>query len=252
MSDRIREQDLKLPALYIIEQCGGATTKEIKAALIDVFQPTGKDAEILAKRKDSRFTQIVRNLMGSHYATNGMDALTEKTKDVFSLTADGAAYLERHRDEVRYLFENPFAYSDAIALMDAAQSTEHKKRSVYVYQEEDMVSEGKARVTESVVKQRSRKLRQAALEHYTQPDGHIPCAVCGFDFWTEYGDLGRDYIQLHHEEPVYQYSDDGFHTYLADAIGKMKPVCANCHCMLHRRRGTPLTIAALEALRNAR
>ena len=87
MAKRIQENELLLPALYVIHLCGKANTTKIKKALVAVFNPTGEDAEIAPSRKDSKFTQIVRNLMGSHYKNNGMDTYTSKdSRGDFSLT----------------------------------------------------------------------------------------------------------------------------------------------------------------------
>ena len=72
MSKRIAENELVLPALYVIYLNKKANTTKIKEVLTDVFNPQGEDAKILAGRKDTKFSQIVRNLMGSHYESNHM------------------------------------------------------------------------------------------------------------------------------------------------------------------------------------
>ena len=66
MSKRIAEKALILPALYLIKENGSMNTSQIIKALTDALTPTGEDAEILAGRKDTKFSQKVRNLMGSH------------------------------------------------------------------------------------------------------------------------------------------------------------------------------------------
>lgn len=245
---RIKETDLLLPALYIIGENANANTTKIKTMLIQVFRPTGEDNELLAGRKDTKFTQIVRNLLGSHYETNGMSGYTTKdTSGYFSLTPQGRKLVDDNREYLKYLFENRFCYDDAkrfSAKVHASQNAAHK---LYVYAEDDEVKEGQATVKQTKVRERSRKLREAALAYYTR-DGKITCAVCGFDFYDFYGELGEGYIQMHHEKPIYQYSDEGFSQYIADAVKDMKPVCANCHCMVHRGKGTPLTLEELRKM----
>ena len=118
---------------------------------------------------------------------------------------------------------------------------------MYVYSEDDKVMEGKAEVKITVVKERSQRLRTAAIAHYTV-DGTIKCAVCGFDFKETYGELGDGYIQMHHENPVYQYSDDGFEEYISEAVKNMKPLCANCHCMVHRNKSKLISITELKSI----
>lgn len=105
MSKRITENDLFLPALYVISQHKKANTSQIKKVLIEVFNPTGEDNEILSGRSDTKFSQKVRNLMGSHYETNGMTINTRKDKKgYFTLTPQGEKAVEENREYLSYLF----------------------------------------------------------------------------------------------------------------------------------------------------
>lgn len=249
---RIDERALVLPALYVIKQLGNPTTTEVKAALVELMRPTGEDAEILAGRKDTKFTQIVRNLLGSHYDTNDMALLTDKAgaarNSRFTLTGDGEDFLAHGEEAMEYLAQNRFDYDDARSVVAAVESTRSKKRRVIVYSEEATASEGRAARRDGTARARSRRLRDAAISHYALPDGRVVCHACGFDFLETYGELGEGYIQIHHESPLCQYSDEGFEQYIPEAVKKMKPLCANCHCMLHRRRDMPLTVDELRVL----
>lgn len=59
----------------------------------------------------------------------------------------------------------------------------------------------------------------------------VRCAVCSFDFKTAYGELGNGYIHVHHLRPL---SEIGA-AYELDPVRDLRPVCPNCHAMLHRR-----------------
>ena len=62
MSERIYENDLRLPALYLISmRNGNINTSELSNMLRDILKPSGDDLEILANRSDDYFSQIVRN-----------------------------------------------------------------------------------------------------------------------------------------------------------------------------------------------
>lgn len=56
------------------------------------------------------------------------------------------------------------------------------------------------------------------------------CCVCGFDFEKTYGKLGKGFIHVHH---LIQISSIGCN-YEIDPIKDLRPVCPNCHAMLHR------------------
>ena len=59
------------------------------------------------------------------------------------------------------------------------------------------------------------------------------CAACGFSFEIAYGDLGRDFIPVHHLVPVSQLDSN----YVLDPVTDLVPLCANCHAMAHHGRG---------------
>lgn len=84
--------------------------------------------------------------------------------------------------------------------------------------------------------ERSREARQQCVAHY----GFI-CAVCGFDFQKVYGETGNEYIHVHHIVPLSQVNQK----YIIDPIRDLRPVCPNCHAMIHRR-STTLTIDELK------
>lgn len=247
MGKRIEEKELRLPALYVIYLNEKATTTKIKETLVEVFNPQGEDATLLKDRKDSKFTQKVRNLMSSH-KHNGMSQFTSKdSSGYFSLTEDGEKLVETNLINLKYLFDNSFTYEESISLSTATYEGIHHRKKVYVYPEDYKITEGKVGSKTTIIRERSQKLRNAAIEHYTA-GGTIKCYVCGFDFKDIYGKLGEGYIQMHHEKPIYQYSTDGFEEYISQAVENMKPLCANCHCMIHRNKQKLLSVTELKAI----
>lgn len=69
---RIRERDVVIPALRAAAARSNShiPTPELINELTLEFQPEGQDAEILDGRSDSKFSQIVRNII-SHRDTTG-------------------------------------------------------------------------------------------------------------------------------------------------------------------------------------
>lgn len=53
--------------------------------------------------------------------------------------------------------------------------------------------------------------------------------VCGFNFSKFYGKIGEGFIHVHH---LQELSSIG-HEYEVDPIEDLRPVCPNCHAMLH-------------------
>jgi len=68
------------------------------------------------------------------------------------------------------------------------------------------------------------------------------CKVCGFDFHEKYGDIGKEYIHVHHVKPLHTINENYRIDYQKDLI----PVCPNCHAMLHKKKnGAELSIEEL-------
>ena len=83
--------------------------------------------------------------------------------------------------------------------------------------------------------ERNPHARRLCIEQYG-----LNCTVCGFNFEKLYGERGSDYIHVHHIIPLSEIKEE----YELDAINDLRPVCANCHSMIHRTI-IPLTIDEL-------
>ena len=57
------------------------------------------------------------------------------------------------------------------------------------------------------------------------------CAICGFDFEKEYGEIGKGFIEVHHIIPVSAIG----HQYVINPENDLIPLCSNCHSMIHRK-----------------
>ena len=102
----------------------------------------------------------------------------------------------------------------------------------------DPLMEGAATDVAQSRYERNPQARSHCLAHYG-----LACQACGMDFATRYGELGKGFIHVHHLTPL---ANDGTE-HEVDPVKDLRPVCPNCHAMLHRRN-PPLAIAELRAL----
>lgn len=96
--------------------------------------------------------------------------------------------------------------------------------------------EGASRTIAINAYERDPRARKACIEHYG-----TMCCICGFDFGATYGELGKGFIHVHHVVPL---SEIG-RSYAVDPVRDLRPVCANCHAMLHKRAEV-LTVEELQ------
>jgi 5-methylcytosine-specific restriction protein A len=69
--------------------------------------------------------------------------------------------------------------------------------------------------------------RKACIAHYG-----LSCSVCDFNFEQVYGDIGKTFIHVHHLTQVAKVGKQ----YSVDPIKDLRPVCPNCHAMIHKRK----------------
>lgn len=62
-------------------------------------------------------------------------------------------------------------------------------------------------------------------------DNGCICKVCGIDFEKVYGNLGKDFIHIHHIVPMAEIN----RSYKIDYKNDLIPLCPNCHAMIHRK-----------------
>jgi len=83
--------------------------------------------------------------------------------------------------------------------------------------------------------ERDRSARRVCLEYYGSK-----CTVCDLSFESRYGTIGAGYIHVHHLVPISQVGEG----YSVDPVEDLRPICPNCHAMIHRR-SPPLSIEEL-------
>lgn len=97
--------------------------------------------------------------------------------------------------------------------------------------EEDEFPEGKVLYCVHKIRERdSREVKK--FKEQKEREGKLFCEVCGFNFYKKYGEIGKGFIECHHDVPLSSYGNQIKATKITD----LKLVCSNCHRILHRKR----------------
>jgi putative restriction endonuclease len=72
--------------------------------------------------------------------------------------------------------------------------------------------------------ERNPEARRRCLAHYG-----ASCVICGFDFGVVYGSTGEGFIHVHHLRMMKK----GKKKRAVDPVKDLKPVCPNCHSVIH-------------------
>ncbi len=74
--------------------------------------------------------------------------------------------------------------------------------------------------------ERDRRARERCIAHYG-----ARCAVCDLSFEERYGKAMTGFIHVHHLTPLSQIRE----TYCVDPVKDLRPICPNCHAVVHSR-----------------
>lgn len=116
-----------------------------------------------------------------------------------------------------------FQFADELPTEDLEELKEGIKRTILVNSYE-----------------RNPKARQLCVEYWG-----LSCSVCEINFEKLYGEIGKGFIHVHHLIPVSQIGE----LYQVDPINDLRPVCPNCHSLLHKKN-PPLKIEELKNMIN--
>lgn len=112
---------------------------------------------------------------------------------------------EQHLQECESIFDKTYALPGE--LTDASTRLEGAKRQIVVNAYE-----------------RDPAARQKCIDHYGPT-----CIVCGFNFHAIFGHEAEGFIHVHHLTPLAQIGTE----YIVDPVSDLRPVCPNCHAVIH-------------------
>lgn len=96
--------------------------------------------------------------------------------------------------------------------------------------------EGATRQIVLTIRERDPRARRDCIAHWG-----CRCAVCDLDLRAAYGETGEGLIHVHHLNPLAEAKG----ARKVDGARDLRPVCPNCHLMLHAKKG----VIKIEALR---
>jgi 5-methylcytosine-specific restriction protein A len=99
-------------------------------------------------------------------------------------------------------------------------------KGYYPEEVSEKLEEGKRKAINVNVYERNPLARKQCMDYYG-----VHCQICDFDFEKKYGEVGKDFIHVHHIVPLHEIQGD----YKVNPIKDLIPVCPNCHAMLHRK-----------------
>lgn len=176
---------------------------------------------------ESQLSAAGFSLLGLSYRLPDLSFLSDKATAGADLGRMGTEFFE-WLIEIIVSTEVPSASSETTSeASEGDQSSPLPVDATYPdeVQPSDQYIEGATKSVTVNAYERSVRARQACIDHYG-----FDCVVCGLNFEERYGEVGRGFIHVHHEVPLHEIGRE----YLVSPVEHLKPVCPNCHAMLHR------------------
>lgn len=225
LSDKTVFKDNDITLLEVLYECPDYRQKaSVLALLIGVSSHSVLNLQIsrLGKRIVNKFSDIQFPTRENgairywHIPFWGEDAETK------------GQFLWELRPELKKAIEK-LSYADEVRIPYSPISISSKKGvkiAEELFDEEiDKLPEGAKKQITVNAYERNPKARKLCLQKYG-----FKCGVCGFDFEEVYGEIGIGYIHVHHLKPLNEINEE----YQVDPINDLRPVCPNCHSMLHK------------------
>lgn len=156
------------------------------------------------------------NLSLKNLINNGLSSAPQSS--IKLANSNLITYIDKYMDD--YYYQNVFPES-----ANTNDCIEGAKTKIYVNKYE-----------------RSSIARKKCIEYYG-----CKCSICKLDFEEKYGEIGKDFIHVHHLVPLNEIGEE----YCVDYKNDLIPVCPNCHAMLHRElNGKFLSVDELKKIVN--
>lgn len=153
---------------------------------------------------------------------------------------ENAVFNARHRDTkaqegLRYYID--FLRSMENKTFSDRNSNLTNKNSSKIDEDEiEKATEGLRKEVVFFRRSRNRAIRNECAKKY-----NYRCCVCGMDFEKVYGEIGHEFIEVHHIKPLSSY--EGEHDI---PLEELRTLCSNCHSMVHHGK----TLISVEQLKD--
>jgi predicted HNH restriction endonuclease len=192
-----------------------------KTYLEEVYKPYVTSAENVYRMNGSLSSSLSRihAEYGSIFELEDKEILKELSFEIKNPSGGAVAFRRKVQNfDLKQAFIQHYAtFLDKLHSEELAQKEKENK------EEEDYL-EGQLTETKFFKRKRSKALRDECIKRYG-----CRCFVCGFDFEVVYGERGKGFIEVHHLNPMANYDDEH-----SISVDELRPLCSNCHTMIHR------------------
>jgi 5-methylcytosine-specific restriction protein A len=201
--------------------------KEFHAEMLSLFKKTGEESKRVSEKSywPRYFLRDVKKLGGLEYAKKLFAPKVEPQVGFGRLSDLNLIHLS-----IEYIATLP-KWAPLFTPQEIAEARRRLDAAGFIEPADEVNEEGlpegaKKWVTVNAFERNAEAVLLCKKHYGTQ------CFICKIDLAEEYGEVARDFIHVHHLKSIAEIAGE----YEIKPIEDLRPVCPNCHAILHRRR----------------
>jgi hypothetical protein len=192
---------------------------ELHDEMIAIYESVGRETGYWARR----YLQRVRRVGGFQAAKDWLKPNSNPTSGLQKLADINRLDLSLEALVLRQPWSSLFTNEE----LKTAQKRINVAASVRLSEEVDInqkLVEGSVCQVTINSYERNPEARRRCIEHYG-----ASCCVCSFNFEEKFGAVAEGFIHVHHLKLLFEIQGE----YEVDPIADLRPVCPNCHAVIH-------------------
>ena len=192
---------------------------QLHEEMIAIYHHVGREIGYWARR----YLQRVRRVGGLQAAKDWLKPKSSPTSGLQRLAEKNRLDLSVEALILREPWSTLFTHEELQIARQRLNLISSCRLSEEVSGESQLVEGATCQVTINSY-ERNPEARKRCIEHYGSS-----CRVCDFNFGKKYGVFAEGFIHIHHLKPLSEIRQE----YEIDPITDLRPVCANCHAVIH-------------------
>lgn len=215
--------------IALVQQGESIPRGDIGAYLVGVFacQPLTEDGKYYDFEARGQWKQCCYKNQWKA-ALQGKDEFADKQKELILAGSDLLKSYHHGRGKEDGWGEIAIKQSHVLKLLE---SWKYERGNIFPDEIDadevaDIYEGAKQQVTVNAY-ERNLDARRQCIEHHK-----TSCVICTLSFESVYGKIAEGFIHVHHLRPLSEIGEE----YKIDPVNDLRPVCPNCHAVLHLKR----------------
>jgi hypothetical protein len=192
---------------------------QLHEEMIAIYRHVGQEIGYWARR----YLQRVRRVGGLQAAKDWLQPKSIPTSGLQRLAEKGRLDLSVEALVLREPWSTLFTHEELQVARQRINLVASCQLAEEVLDEPHLLEGATCQVTINSY-ERNPEARRRCIEHHGQS-----CCICNFNFGKRYGEIAEGYIHVHHLKALSDIREE----YEVDPIADLRPVCANCHAVIH-------------------